>query len=174
MKRTLKIGLLFVLTLFALSANFCLAQSKNSKIHVLSAYSTVAYGGWNEVFISKNANPIVLVLSSYEKNNWLINLQAGAKLERVIVNGYENQLVYFANTKDSSKYQVDYLITEKSCSPGETRPKTDKFSLSQFPSKDSASVRRLFLDELFKTTGISSSNVNFEISYAAKGKYVVK
>lgn len=45
------------------------------------------------VHVTRTGAPIVLVLSSYEPVNWVIDAAAGARVERVILNGFNHHTV---------------------------------------------------------------------------------
>jgi hypothetical protein len=58
------------------------------ELHVLGVYQSVA----GEIAVELDRRgPAVLVLSSYEPVNWVVTASAGACLQRVILNGYNDQ-----------------------------------------------------------------------------------
>jgi len=71
------------------------------EVHVIGVYETMSRGfrehptGTPQVHIEYDAagpmKPITLVLSSYESNNWQLDIDPRANVERIVLNGYHSQ-----------------------------------------------------------------------------------
>lgn len=59
------------------------------------------------VFVSRSSRPIVLVLSSYEPVNWILQLQPGAKVSNVLLSSYHSSQAFGA--KDA---RIDSIGTQ--------------------------------------------------------------
>ena len=72
------------------------AQSldKNTDFYVLGVYEghTHKYGKVT-VFLADHGRPITLLLTAYESVEWQVEIEPGAKLAKVFLNGYHDQRV---------------------------------------------------------------------------------
>ena len=64
-------------------------QDAATEMHVVGVYE-----GANNGSVTVNTGaPTILVLASYERANWTVNLGPGTTIEKIILSGYENQSV---------------------------------------------------------------------------------
>lgn len=77
------------------------SSSGNKELHLIGVYEANADHG-NRNYLSKSAieikverrnKPIILALSAYEPVQWNITAEPGVVIEKIIVNGYQNQTV---------------------------------------------------------------------------------
>lgn len=81
-------------------SGFNFLSEGKQELHVISIYETNTdhFGdhhpmGTVSVQIHPQEKPIILALSAYEPVNWKLNLKPGAKVEKIILNGYYTQTV---------------------------------------------------------------------------------
>jgi len=76
------------------------APAPEHDVHVISVYESRTDHSFRHhptgevrVRVEATARPVVLVLSSYEPQTWSIDAAPGAKIERVVINGYHSASV---------------------------------------------------------------------------------
>ena len=72
--------------------------AEGTKVHVIGMYEGPEAGPGPKVVIKNTDEPVLLVLSSYERSSWWVVLKPGARLAGVILNGYEEQSVSITNS----------------------------------------------------------------------------
>lgn len=73
----------------------------DKELHLIGVYEASAEHGGNkgrttgsvDVKVERQNKPIILALSAYEPINWNVTVEPGAVIEKIIVNGYNNQTV---------------------------------------------------------------------------------
>jgi hypothetical protein len=72
----------------------------NKELHLVGVYEARSdhQGGYHptgniDINIKRQDLPVILVLSAYEPVQWNVTLEAGANLEKIIVNGYHDQKI---------------------------------------------------------------------------------
>lgn len=92
----LQIALLLLLAQSAPTRSEAFAESLDNSLdlYVLGVYEghTHKYGKVT-VFVAPQDHPIALLLTAYESVNWQIELEPGAQLAKVFLNGYSEQRV---------------------------------------------------------------------------------
>ena len=76
-------------------------NNDEERVHVVGVYESNPYPhtriehqhGWIDVIVTPKAQPIVLVLSSYEGVTWNVSIAPGASVSKIIVGGVEPQKV---------------------------------------------------------------------------------
>jgi hypothetical protein len=75
------------------------SSSGNKELHLIGVYEATAdHGNANrgksiEIKVERRNKPIILALSAYEPTNWNLTVEPGAVIEKIIINGYNNQTV---------------------------------------------------------------------------------
>jgi hypothetical protein len=92
----LKVVFLLLLSLSTPTSSGVFAEPMESSLslHVLGVYEghTHKYGKVT-VFVAPQDHPIALLLTAYESVDWQLELEPGAQLARVFLNGYHEQRV---------------------------------------------------------------------------------
>ncbi|MEG3861171.1 hypothetical protein [Microcoleus sp. herbarium12] len=76
------------------------SSTGDKELHLIGVYEANAEHGKRnlsksaiQVKVERRNKPIILALSAYEPVNWNVTLEPGAVIEKIIVNGYNNQTV---------------------------------------------------------------------------------
>ncbi len=76
------------------------SSNGNKELHLIGIYEANAEHGNGkraksaiEIKVERRNKPIILALSAYEPVNWNLTVEPGALIEKIIVNGYNNQTV---------------------------------------------------------------------------------
>jgi len=83
------------------------SSSSDKELHLIGVYEATAdHGNGNraksalanpskrlEIKVERRNKPMILALSAYEPINWNVTVEPGAVIEKIIVNGYNNQTV---------------------------------------------------------------------------------
>jgi hypothetical protein len=149
----------------------------DTAVHLIGVYEGPSAGPGPTVHVKRTAEPITLVLSSYESLSWLIYLEEGAMVEQVIVNGYEPQYatIRFLETLDEADVPVHYFVDEKVCFPGDSRSDEDPVSLGVYPARKKAKILERFFDALESNTDlvVDRENSVVKAQYTSRLRYVV-
>lgn len=76
-------------------------NNKDGKVHVVGVYESNPFSGFRrddyagtvDVIVTPKAQPVVLVLSSYERVNWNVTITSGASVSKIIIGGFHKQKV---------------------------------------------------------------------------------
>ena len=63
------------------------------ELHIFSAYESAGRNGFVQVDLNRTGAPLALVLSAYEPTTWTLNLGQGVTVSRVVLNGFNAQVV---------------------------------------------------------------------------------
>ena len=148
-----------------------------AEVHVISFYEGPPAGPGATVVIKKKDAPLILVLASYESTVWDVEVEDGVKLERVVVDSYEDASARVSSAGPDHEFidfPIEYFIDEKVCYPGETRPADSPTSFGSNPTNSNPRARQKFLEALTAATGIDASNAKVRARYTGKFRYVIK
>lgn len=143
----------------------------NLDVHAISVYEGNLQGseqrglpqhpeGVIEIRLGKTANPAMLLLSSYEPNEWRITLEPGAKLAKIIAFGYYSQRVTI-----NGEHRAEIITPSR-----EAMQRTDRNS-SGLPRSMEANRMRDAADTVRGMTG--KTPTTFQAEYRPKQVFVV-